>query len=136
MIRAKRSLATENLAKPAQGCKLFHVEQRFESGNLALGCRIVPCGTWLGLPEDTACSTWNNDSPGFLLASRQTVPRETILDSQSGPVCSTWNLDPLNELFGSMSGISMETQKVPYFHLEALICEDLFVPTKRRRRKE
>ena len=30
----------------------------------------------------------------------------------------------------------METQKVPYFHLEALICEDLFVPTKRRRRKE
>ncbi len=27
MILAKRSLASENLAKPAQGCKKFHVEQ-------------------------------------------------------------------------------------------------------------
>ncbi len=33
MIRAKYSPESENLAKPSQGCKMFHVEQRFIRGN-------------------------------------------------------------------------------------------------------
>src|SRR6266576_6654526 len=33
MIRAKYSPESENLAKPSQGCKMFHVEQRFIGGN-------------------------------------------------------------------------------------------------------
>ena len=33
MIRAKYSPESENLAKPSQGCKMFHVEQRFIAGN-------------------------------------------------------------------------------------------------------
>src|SRR6266513_1336772 len=36
MIRAKYSPESENLAKSSQGCKMFHVEQRFDSGNQAL----------------------------------------------------------------------------------------------------
>src|ERR1700693_780904 len=35
MIRAKYSPESENLAKASQGCKMFHVEQRFEGGNQA-----------------------------------------------------------------------------------------------------
>ena len=33
MIRAKYSPESENLAKPSQGCKMFHVEQRFIGGS-------------------------------------------------------------------------------------------------------
>src|SRR6267378_8607067 len=33
MIRAKYSPESENLAKASQGCKMFHVEQRFDGGN-------------------------------------------------------------------------------------------------------
>jgi len=36
MIRAKYSPESENLAKSSQGCKMFHVEQRFDSGNHVL----------------------------------------------------------------------------------------------------
>src|SRR5258708_8287199 len=32
MIRAKYSPESENLAKAGQGCKMFHVEQRFDGG--------------------------------------------------------------------------------------------------------
>src|SRR5258708_34454141 len=34
IIRDKSCLASENLAKPAQGCKMFHVEQQLRSENL------------------------------------------------------------------------------------------------------
>jgi len=36
MIRAKYSPESENLAKAGQGCKMFHVEQRFDGGNRTL----------------------------------------------------------------------------------------------------
>lgn len=36
MIRVKYSPESENLAKSSQGCKMFHVEQRFDGGNQAL----------------------------------------------------------------------------------------------------
>src|SRR5207302_2378980 len=36
MIRAKYSPESENLAKSTQGCKMFHVEQRFDGRKRAL----------------------------------------------------------------------------------------------------
>src|SRR5271169_1894926 len=44
IIRAKRILASENLAKASSRCKMFHVEHRF----------------WVQIvPGRTDCSTWN-----------------------------------------------------------------------------
>jgi len=53
MIRAKYSPESENLAKSSQGCKMFHVEQRFDSGNQALEDEIVSCGTFAAAPRWT-----------------------------------------------------------------------------------
>lgn len=45
MTRANRFLASENLAKPTVGCKLFHVEHPAGGGNLQNSSLSVPCGT-------------------------------------------------------------------------------------------
>src|SRR5438270_12813193 len=45
MIRAKYSPESENLAKPSQGCKMFHVEQRFIGGNQDSEGELFHCGT-------------------------------------------------------------------------------------------
>jgi hypothetical protein len=46
MIRAKRFLASENLAKSAAGCKMFPVEQRISVEIVPVEQGIVPCGTF------------------------------------------------------------------------------------------
>jgi hypothetical protein len=87
MIRAKRFLASENLAKPVSRCKMFHVEHHFSveivpgdrelfhvEHSAFLGCEnsdLVPRGT---IPRHRKCP------------SRKVVPRESRLQE-----CSTWN---------------------------------------------
>lgn len=61
MTRANRFLASENLAKPKAGCKVFHVEHAPGSGNLLKGDLSVPCGTMpIPIPAGLRiCFTWN-----------------------------------------------------------------------------
>jgi hypothetical protein len=46
MIRAKYSPESENLAKAGEGCKMFHVEQRFIGGNQNFGAELFHVEHW------------------------------------------------------------------------------------------
>jgi len=61
MIRAKYSPESENLAKSSQGCKMFHVEQRSDSGNQALEDELfhVEHSPLLLDGPGRSCFTWN-----------------------------------------------------------------------------
>jgi len=54
MIRVKNNLASENLAKVAPGCKLFHVEQRLADEKLLVAVNST------GHRPFSICSTWNS----------------------------------------------------------------------------
>jgi hypothetical protein len=88
---------------------MFHVEQRFDSGNRTLEnelFHVKRCSaSSLEIRGQARCSTWNTDSPLHLhLQISRTLPFETLYRRGADSECSTWNIDLARAANGCESG--------------------------------
>src|SRR5437660_2654067 len=111
MIRAKYSPESENLAKSSQGCKMFHVEQPFDSEKSGFGGRIVQCETLFCHPiaplrhsAIRVCAFLDSERSGGGFPRLSLRVDSDSLEIRGGARCSTWNTDPPRHLqtFGTL----------------------------------